>query len=116
MREKHDARDRTNFDRNLALPAYLHNLGMFHEGEATASSASWTDYTQNASDIPVPDTFRAEQDSVVQVHIGIRAVAKRLARMEDEWDVQTELLLPFHELLERYHVVREGIQRVFMPH
>ena len=64
----------------------------------------------------MPDALRAEQDSVIQVHIGGRAVAKRLTRMEDERDVEAEPPLPFHELLERFQVVRQGIQRVFVPH
>ena len=67
-------------------------------------------------DLPMPDALRAEQDSVIQVHIGGRAVPKRLARMEDEWDIQPELLLSFHEPPERAHVVREGIEGVFVPH
>ena len=64
--------------------------------------------------VPVPDTFRSEEDRVDEVHVPRRPISKGLSRVEDEWYLQPKLLLAFHEAFEGFQIVDERFQRVFM--
>lgn len=66
--------------------------------------------------LPMADPLRPKQYRVVQVHIRRITVAQRLACMEDERDLDTDLLLALHETREWFDVVDERSQRIFVPH
>lgn len=61
------------------------------------------------------DPFRTQEYSVVQIHICHGAVAKRLASMEHEGDLNAQLFLTLHKTQERLGIVDERQERVLVP-
>ena len=62
------------------------------------------------------DALRAQEHCVIDIRVDRIAVAKRLAGVEDERDVDADLLLSLNEPFERREVVDERSKRVLVSH
>ena len=64
--------------------------------------------------VPVPDTLRAQQDRIIEVHVRLFTIADRLSSVEDKRKVKSELFDALCEFCERLDVVDERLQDVFV--
>lgn len=66
--------------------------------------------------LPVTDPLRAQQDGVIEIMIHGIAVTQCLPGMKDEWDLQSQLLLPLTEPQHVGEVIYQRRPRIFMSY
>ena len=64
--------------------------------------------------VPVPDTLRAQQDRIIEIHVRLFAISNRLSSVEDEREIEVEFLNALRKFCERLNVVDEWLQDVFV--
>lgn len=64
--------------------------------------------------LPMSDALRAQKDRIIKVHVGGSTVAQGFSSVEDERDLDSNLFLTRDKFVERYEVVRQRLQRIFM--
>jgi hypothetical protein len=62
----------------------------------------------------VPDPFRSQQDSVVQIEICLSPITQRLPAVKYKGDIHPFFLLPLPETQQAFCIVNQRVQLIFI--
>lgn len=65
---------------------------------------------------PMSNPLSPQQNRIIQIHIRIRPISQRLARMEDKRNLYPEIFLLLYEVGEGNEVVGEWAEGVFVAY
>ena len=89
----HDIRNWAYFHGNALLPTNFNKFGMFSKRKSVCVVfIDDRNYGQRC-DSPMPNPLRSKENGVIQIQVSICTITQSFTRVEDEWDINTFLLL-----------------------